>query len=334
MAERFHPAREFDGDGSNINDLPLRYAANPSDALQCSMDLRGTVKKMESLLDQGIGLEDPVAQLLTTHDDRRDWDNLVARAPVFYWTQHTAALVSEASRTYPLSEEEAISLREIAHQRSHGSNPSPPSYLPHGIASGFFVFGGAVPLLDIGFDSGHAYPLQGLLWGVGVHGETSELRLGIRGLGWRMGGIALPLWWSDGGSAEARDHDVDSSFRQERMRFTKWICTAAMFLEQEILVAHTERATRQTAKRCVREYVSPTCHVISLRKEIATEHGEQRGQETTIEWSHRWLVRGHWRRQFFPKRAAHAPIWIHPHVKGPEDKPFKTPSETVFSVHR
>jgi len=28
------------------------------------------------------------------------------------------------------------------------------------------------------------------------------------------------------------------------------------------------------------------------------------------------------------------PIYIHPHIKGPEDKPLKVPSPTVFAVTR
>lgn len=42
----------------------------------------------------------------------------------------------------------------------------------------------------------------------------------------------------------------------------------------------------------------------------------------------RWTVRGHWRRQWYPSRGEHRPVWIHPHVKGPSDAPLHT-SETV-----
>jgi hypothetical protein len=48
-----------------------------------------------------------------------------------------------------------------------------------------------------------------------------------------------------------------------------------------------------------------------------------RGLEgTEVEWSHRWLVRGHWRQQWYPTLNEHRLIYINPHVKGPESKPF------------
>lgn len=39
-------------------------------------------------------------------------------------------------------------------------------------------------------------------------------------------------------------------------------------------------------------------------------------------YSHRWVVRGHWRRQWYPSQDRHIPIWITDHVAGPEDKPI------------
>ncbi|QQQ77404.1 hypothetical protein IOD16_02355 [Saccharothrix sp. 6-C] len=38
----------------------------------------------------------------------------------------------------------------------------------------------------------------------------------------------------------------------------------------------------------------------------------------------RWTVRGHWRNQWYPSRAEHRPVWINPHVKGPDDAPLRT----------
>ena len=54
-----------------------------------------------------------------------------------------------------------------------------------------------------------------------------------------------------------------------------------------------------------------------------------------MDWSCRWLVRGHWRQQ--PCGAGHAerrPTWILPHLKGPERKPLKAPGAMVFAVVR
>lgn len=59
--------------------------------------------------------------------------------------------------------------------------------------------------------------------------------------------------------------------------------------------------------------------IVSLRHrkhESVGEHGEGR------EYTHRWLVRGHWRKQWYPSEQRHIPIWINAHVKGPEGAPL------------
>ena len=43
----------------------------------------------------------------------------------------------------------------------------------------------------------------------------------------------------------------------------------------------------------------------------------------TVDWTHRWLVRGHWRQQPHGfNRQLRRLKWIDPYVKGPEDKPL------------
>ncbi len=43
--------------------------------------------------------------------------------------------------------------------------------------------------------------------------------------------------------------------------------------------------------------------------------------ESSRNYSHRWVVRGHWRRQWYPSQERHIPIWITDHIAGPDDKP-------------
>lgn len=49
---------------------------------------------------------------------------------------------------------------------------------------------------------------------------------------------------------------------------------------------------------------------------------------------HRWIVRGHWRNQFYPSRQANRPIWIDPHIKGPDGAPVLDPSKLVNVLRR
>lgn len=47
----------------------------------------------------------------------------------------------------------------------------------------------------------------------------------------------------------------------------------------------------------------------------------------------RWWVRGHWRSQpYGPRRSLRRPVWIDPHVRGPEGAPLRSPSRTVTAV--
>ena len=40
-------------------------------------------------------------------------------------------------------------------------------------------------------------------------------------------------------------------------------------------------------------------------------------------YSHRWVVRGHWRRQWYPSQNRHHPIWITEYIAGPDNSPVK-----------
>lgn len=68
--------------------------------------------------------------------------------------------------------------------------------------------------------------------------------------------------------------------------------------------------------------------VIELRRRTAGEQGQG-----VARYRRRWLVKGHWRQQWFPKQKAHRPVWIAPHVKGPEGAPM-IDGERVYAWKR
>lgn len=55
--------------------------------------------------------------------------------------------------------------------------------------------------------------------------------------------------------------------------------------------------------------------------------------ERTVEWTHRWIVSGHWRNQYLPSCGLQRQQWIDPHVKGPDDLPLVV-KPTVYNVAR
>jgi hypothetical protein len=80
----------------------------------------------------------------------------------------------------------------------------------------------------------------------------------------------------------------------------------------------TDRGTWRHAKRV--KFRDHEVTVIALRRRApSSEHGE-----TTVEWSHQWIVRGHWRKQPCKVEGewTHRVIWISPFLKGPEDAPL------------
>lgn len=40
-------------------------------------------------------------------------------------------------------------------------------------------------------------------------------------------------------------------------------------------------------------------------------------------YTHRWVVRGHWKRQWYPSQNRHRPIWISTYIAGPADTPIE-----------
>lgn len=54
----------------------------------------------------------------------------------------------------------------------------------------------------------------------------------------------------------------------------------------------------------------------------------------TIERTHRWIVRGHWRKQPYKKTGTWAWKYIYEHIRGPEDKPLLISERRVFNFRR
>lgn len=70
-------------------------------------------------------------------------------------------------------------------------------------------------------------------------------------------------------------------------------------------------------------------HVVTLRSTIKEAIAVERGHGP--QWKARWLVRGHYRAQWYPGSKTHKVIWIAPYIKGPADAELKSP---VYAVVR
>lgn len=90
--------------------------------------------------------------------------------------------------------------------------------------------------------------------------------------------------------------------------------------------AHYDRAARRRIEK--QGKTPPRVRVISLRRRAGESSGD-----SDREYHHQWIVRGHWRQQWYPERQVHRPIWIAPHIKGPEGAPLLG-GEKVYALKR
>ena len=102
---------------------------------------------------------------------------------------------------------------------------------------------------------------------------------------------------------------------------SKWLLTTWRLMQQTIVDVTEEEPNRQFKRQMMRKNrPEQKVSVIALRHQKKASEGVG-----DIEWTHRWLVRGHWRNQPYKGENGETEyryIWIHPHIKGPEDAPL------------
>lgn len=133
----------------------------------------------------------------------------------------------------------------------------------------------------------------------------------------------VPMSFKPGASFDA-DHGSTAPWVQS-VRATWLLMGQPSVAEAQDL--HRSRASQRLDQRD--GYHTGPVQLLRLRRapreHAAGDDGDSR------EYTCRWMVRGHWRQQWYPSRDLHRPIWINPHIKGPEDKPLKT-GERVYIV--
>lgn len=103
----------------------------------------------------------------------------------------------------------------------------------------------------------------------------------------------------------------------------EYLAVALWRLMQQRLTSVTEEEAPRQIRRQLERRNRPTRRVtvVTLRH-APTPPGEERD----VQWSHRWLVRGHWRKQPYKDpdtgETFHRYIYIHGYVKGPEGAPL------------
>ncbi|MCF1592462.1 hypothetical protein [Streptomyces muensis] len=109
-----------------------------------------------------------------------------------------------------------------------------------------------------------------------------------------------------------------------------WLLMGQSLATSERVAA--DRASRRRIQRIDRDYGTEV-RLIRLRRARTDRGADPAERPGTREYQHRWVVKGHWRDQWYPSRGTHKPIWISPYIAGPEDAPL-IGGEKVFVLAR
>jgi hypothetical protein len=252
----------------------------------------------------------------------------IANAELFHVTEHMTELVKTAADSLP---EFTLVPEDL---------PAP---------CGFILFDEPVYIVD--YDEGAA-PVVAIVWGPwqnspwpdgGVWATTYTDSNALIANRKASGGITEqeaihlrannpPLLLDNEGqipfSADPILEDPRGEVEERQGRVLRILRSTWLLMGQSVATVENAEFDRAARKRYRREGKEPpTVRVISLRKPATGGAGEPGNRE----YHHRWIVRGHWRKQWYASVNDHRPVWIAPYVKGPEGAPL-IGGERVYSL--
>lgn len=217
------------------------------------------------------------------------------------------------------------------------------SLLPPSLHS-WWWFEAQTPYVGYGIEDDDLHAIGGLLLATRDEDDCLDITtFGIDKERARLSPFPATRWvWPFGASIDSVHekhpaHHLGERTDQSRLHvehFGRIILAALTWLQQRIIVTSLGQIERHRKKQIAREHdVAPPSDVkvIQLRRTESQPSLQKSGIEA-VDWSCRWIVGGHWRNQ--PYKDERKLIYIMPYVKGPEDKPLKVPSQTVYSVSR
>jgi hypothetical protein len=100
------------------------------------------------------------------------------------------------------------------------------------------------------------------------------------------------------------------------------------FLNSRFVEIETQHSHIGPKKNHGRRIGDPqSIQVVRLRPSVRDAVAVERGLGPR--WKSRWLVRGHFKAQWYPGSKTHKVIWIAPYIKGPDGAPLTTPTYAV-----
>lgn len=122
--------------------------------------------------------------------------------------------------------------------------------------------------------------------------------------------------------------EIESDYMAIRL-----FATMLAFIHQRILISFPQDASRPSRRRAEQAGRTAANSVNVIRLRAISRRSGNVSDEEIVDWTCRWIVRGHWREQWYPSLDRHQPVFINPYIKGPDDKPLKDTSR-LFAVVR
>lgn len=244
-------------------------------------------------------------------------------------TKEAGALLAGLRRLYWISEDMAVLVEHAA--KSMPDEPLFATDLPSEFGGAFLQRPRPVLLIPESGKDRFTADLLGWLWARVRYVDAEGVLLGAI-YDMTDGGHYLVPPVMDFIRFGERPLDLHSSLRNDDDVHRRVEPRAAWRLFQQTIArvrpAELDRATRRRAQKDGQPL--PEISVVTLRR--TADAGT--GLGSSVEWSRRWTVSGHWRNQpFGPARGLVRQVWIEEYVKGPPDKPI-VPNHVVGALVR
>lgn len=144
--------------------------------------------------------------------------------------------------------------------------------------------------------------------------------------------------WLDGVAPRAAGTDYASGMKygwaESPTHFIRFVTALDGWMHSAVDV-EDRKADRPTRRRAERRGVkADAVTVVKFRKAEAKRSDSDTLEGRTVDWSHRWVVGGHWHNyRCGPRKSRTRAVWVNPYIRGPADKPLKNPQK-ILKVDR
>jgi hypothetical protein len=145
-------------------------------------------------------------------------------------------------------------------------------------------------------------------------------------------GFLEPVWFHTGDADGLYEFDHPDAVAGTAQLMSFLAAAALLMASPGVADRKTIAPTTKAARKDAKKGRSANVTVIDLHAPKAVSTGD--ADESGRVYTHRWLVRGHWRNQpHGPNRSRRSVRWIPSYIKGPAGKPLKE-TERVWAWRR